>query len=352
MMTEVDGMARVTLQTIAEHVGVSRMTVSNAFSRPDQLSADLRTRIMDAAQALGYSGPDPAARALASGRTGVVGMVLTNSPRDAFTDEVAVGFVRAVAGSLADAGYSLVLLHSSSHDGVVPARDVAMDGAIIYSCTPRTKAVTALTERRLPVVTVEGAPIPGMPSISLDNSTGAHEAAQHLIDLGHSDIALVVPTVDADDEPPSESVLASATSTTAERLGGWIRALTESGIVPRIVGTPGLAIDEILKTRIGRMLDAPPTAVLAWSDLAALEVIEQARARSIRVPEDLSVVGFDDSPLAARVSPALTTVRQDIDAKGEAAAAALLTMMRNEPTPGSQVLTTGLVIRESTRSPS
>lgn len=344
-------MARVTLQTIAEHVGVSRMTVSNAFSRPDQLSADLRARILDAAQALGYSGPDPAARALASGRTGVVGMVLTNSPRDAFTDEVAVGFVRAVAGSLGDAGYSLVLLHSSSHDGVVPARDVAMDGAIIYSCTPRTKAVTALTERRLPIVTVEGAPITGMPSISLDNSTGAYEAARHLIELGHSDIAIVVPTVDADDEPPSESMMATASSTTAGRLDGWIRALTEAGITPRIVGTPSLAIDEILTSRIGRMLDAAPTAVLAWSDLGALEVMEQARGRGIRVPEDLSIVGFDDSPLAARVSPALTTVHQDIDAKGEAAAAALLAMLRNEPTPASQVLTTGLVTRDSTRPP-
>lgn len=344
-------MARVTLQTIAEHVGVSRMTVSNAFSRPDQLSADLRARILDAAQELGYSGPDPAARALASGRTGVVGMVLTNSPRDAFTDEVAVGFVRAVAGSLGDAGYSLVLLHSSSHDGVVPARDVAMDGAIIYSCTPRTKAVTALTERRLPIVTVEGAPVTGMPSISLDNSAGAYEAAQHLIELGHSDIAIVVPTVDADDEPPSESVMATASSTTAGRLDGWIRALTEAGITPRIVGTPSLAIDEILKSRIGRMLDAAPTAVLAWSDLGALEVMEQARARGIRVPEDLSIVGFDDSPLAARVSPALTTVHQDIDAKGEAAAAALLAMMRNDPMPASQVLTTRLVTRDSTRPP-
>ncbi|WP_102194007.1 LacI family DNA-binding transcriptional regulator [Microbacterium aurantiacum] len=344
-------MARVTLQTIAEHVGVSRMTVSNAFSRPDQLSADLRARILDAAQELGYSGPDPAARALASGRTGVVGMVLTNSPRDAFTDEVAVGFVRAVAGSLGDAGYSLVLLHSSSHDGVVPARDVAMDGAIIYSCTPRTKAVTALTERRLPIVTVEGAPVTGMPSISLDNSAGAYEAAQHLSELGHSDIAIVVPTVDADDEPPSESVMATASSTAAGRLDGWIRALTEAGITPRIVGTPSLAIDEILKSRIGRMLDAAPTAVLAWSDLGALEVMEQARARGIRVPEDLSIVGFDDSPLAARVSPALTTVHQDIDAKGEAAAAALLAMMRNDPMPASQVLTTRLVTRDSTRPP-
>ncbi|HWS51523.1 MAG TPA: LacI family DNA-binding transcriptional regulator [Microbacterium sp.] len=341
-------MARVTLQTIAEQVGVSRMTVSNAFSRPDQLSAELRTKILDAAEALGYAGPDPAARALVSGRTGVIGMVLTNSPRDAFTDDVAVGFVRAVAGSLADAGYSLVLLHSSSHDGVDPARDVAMDGAIMYSCTPRTQAVKALRERRLPIVTVEGSAIDGAPRVDIDNRSGAYEAAKHLIELGHSDIALVVAMVDADDEPPSERALSPAPLTTSERLQGWMRATDEAGIVPRIVGTPGRFVDEVLRSRISRMLDNPPTAVLAFSDLAALEVMEQARGRGIDVPGRLSIVGFDDSPLSGRVSPALTTVRQDIDAKGEAAANMLLALLRDESVPPMPPLPTELVVRDST----
>lgn len=345
-------MARVTLQTIADHVGVSRMTVSNAFSRPDQLSAELRERILAAAEELGYAGPDPAARALARGRSGVVGILLTNSPRDAFTDDVAVGFVRAVAGPLADAGYSMVLLHSAPVGGSDPAREVAMDGAIIYSCTPRTGAVTALRERRLPIVNVESAPIPGIPRITIANTAGAYEAAKHLVDLGHRDIALVALSVDADDEPASTTPLDATTTTIAERMHGWMSALEGAGIDPRIVGAPGVAIDDTLRTRIGRMLDDPPTAVLAFSDLAAMEVIDQAKARGIRVPEDLSVVGFDDSPLAARVTPPLTTVRQDIDAKGEAAAEALLTLMRSEPAPPVQELGTALIVRASTSPPS
>ena len=92
------GVARVTLQTIADQVGVSRMTVSNAFSRPDQLSASLRHRILDAATELGYVGPDPAARALARGTTGTVGVLLTSSLQYAFDDDVATGFLAAVAG--------------------------------------------------------------------------------------------------------------------------------------------------------------------------------------------------------------------------------------------------------------
>lgn len=344
-------MARVTLQTIAEHVGVSRMTVSNAFSRPDQLSTDLRLKVLGAAEALGYAGPDPAARALARGRSGVVGMLLTNSPRDAFTDDVAVGFVGAVAGVLGDAGYSLVLLHSTSPDGIIPARDVAMDGAILYSCTPQTTAVTALQERRLPIVNVESTSVPGAPSVTIDNVTGAHHAAQHLIDLGHSEIAVIVATVDADDEPSYGADRSSAVSTVAERLQGWLGALDAAGLDARLVGTPGLSIDDTLRSRISRMLDDPPTAVLAYSDLAALEVIDQARARGIRVPEQLSVVGFDDNPLAMRVSPPLTTVRQDVDAKGEAAAKALLALLHSEAAPSGQMLPTALVVRESTAPP-
>lgn len=344
-------MARVTLKTIAEHVGVSRMTVSNAFSRPDQLSEDLRARILSAADDLGYAGPDPAARALARGRTGVIGMVLTNSPRDAFTDDVAVGFVRAVAGSLGDAGYSLVLLHSSGDNGVVPARDIAMDGAIVYSCAPAMSAFTALRERRLPIVNVESLPFPGVPDIGIDDAAGAYQAAKHLVDLGHSRIAIVVAALDADNLRSSDISLNTASPTIAGRLDGWMRALEQAGVVPTMIGTPGLVIDAVLRERIDRMLDDPPTAVLAFSDLAALEVMERARDRDILVPEQISVVGFDDNPLAARVSPALTTVRQDIDAKGEAAAQVLLSLLREEPAVSPPRLPTALVVRASTSHP-
>ena len=103
-------MARVTLQTIADRVGVSRMTVSNAFSRPDQLSSQLRDRILTAAEELGYAGPDPSARALARGTTGAVGVLLTDSLRYAFTDEVATTFLGAIAEELAPTGLALTLL--------------------------------------------------------------------------------------------------------------------------------------------------------------------------------------------------------------------------------------------------
>ena len=148
-------MARVTLQTIADQVGVSRMTVSNAFSRPDQLSAAMRQKILDAATELGYVGPDPAARALARGTTGAIGILLTSSLRYAFDDDVATGFLGAIAGELAPTGMALTLLSSTAVGDMVPARDVPMDAALVYSCDPDMTAVDWLTRRGLPLVFVD-----------------------------------------------------------------------------------------------------------------------------------------------------------------------------------------------------
>ena len=120
-----DPVTRVTLQTVADRVGVSRMTVSNAFSRPDQLSTALREKVLAAAAELGYVGPDPAARALARGTAGAIGVLMTDSLAYAFTDEVATGFLGAVADELAPTGLALTLLTSGVRDEHVPARDVA-----------------------------------------------------------------------------------------------------------------------------------------------------------------------------------------------------------------------------------
>lgn len=340
-------MARITLQTIADEVGVSRMTVSNAYSRPDQLSPTLRSRILEAAERLGYAGPSPSARALVRGRTGVIGMVLTDSPSDAFSDEVAIAFVRGVANTLADDGYSLVLLNSSPRSDFSPTRDVAMDGAVIYSCWARSDDFTVLQERRLPLVAVESTSAEGVPRVLIDDAAGSAEAAAHLVELGHTDVALVVTSVDADGVALTDEHRVEASLTIGGRIDGWVAPLVVAGITPRVVGTADVGLDDTLKRRIGRLLDDPPTAVLAFSDLAALEVIEQAQARGIRVPEDLSVVGFDDSPLAARVTPALTTINQDSDAKGQAAARTLLALLRDE-SPDDIVLGTRLVVRQST----
>jgi DNA-binding LacI/PurR family transcriptional regulator len=354
-------MARVTLQTIADRVGVSRMTVSNAFSRPDQLSADLRGRILTAAEELGYAGPDPSARALARGTAGAVGFLMTDSLEEAFADEVATTFLGAIAEELTPTGLALTLLSATEQSHTIPARDVPMDGALVYSCNTDSSAVDWLKRRKLPLVFVDQAPSPGFPSINIDDRAGARAAAQHLVDLGHRSIGIVI----AKESSPVHVVQDPLASTTnhviKQRLLGWFDALTAADIEPTVVlegyhpesgwSSSGEQAGSILLD-----MPEPPTAILCFSDVVAYGVVQAATSRGLTVPDDLSVVGFDDNPLAQRMRPALTTVRQDVVAKGHAAAAALTAAIARARTGATTrarhvLLPTELIIRNSTAKP-
>jgi DNA-binding LacI/PurR family transcriptional regulator len=350
----------VTLQTIADQVGVSRMTVSNAFSRPDQLSEPLRRKILAAAAGLGYAGPDPAARALARGTTGAVGVLLTSSLRYAFDDDVATGFLAAIADEVAPTGLALTLLTSSAVGDVIPARDVAMDGGLVYSCDPSMTAVDWLTKRGLPLVFVDQEPTAGITCVNVDDRGGARAAAQHLVDLGHRRVAIMTAALGgatgivADPEDDAQG----SKFVSRERLLGYLDALRGAGVTP-VVHRQLHSSDEEAMVAALHLLSAPdrPTGVLCFSDAIAHGVVQAAEQLGLDVPGDLSVVGFDDSPLARRLRPQLTTVRQDVVAKGRVAAAALKVAMERHHAGAAPadaehvVLPVELVVRDSTAPP-
>lgn len=351
-------MARVTLQTIADHVGVSRMTVSNAFSRPDQLSAKLRDRILAVAEELGYVGPDPTARALASGTAGAVGLLLSDTLRYALTDEIAVALLAAIADELAPTGLALTLLSAQERNGFVPARDVALDGALVYSCDPRSSAVDWLKRRRVPLVFVDQAPAPGISSVNIDDRSGAAAAAGHLVKLGHRRIAIVTSGYAGEYGVLTDPLHTSLANTERDRLLGWLDGLSASRTRPLVIRLPhrppydvGLQAAKLLLEQ-----DPRPTGVVCFSDAVAHGLLAGVEDAGLQVPGDISVVGFDDSPLAQRTRPALTTVRQDVDAKGRVAAGALLTAIERAKTDGGGrvrhlMLPTELVVRDSTARP-
>jgi DNA-binding LacI/PurR family transcriptional regulator len=350
-------MARVTLQTIADRVGVSRMTVSNAFSRPDQLSSDLRGRILSAAEELGYAGPDPSARALARGKAGAVGVLLTDVLTDAFADEVATTFLGAIAEELGPTGLALTLLSASEQGDMIPARDVPMDGALVYSCNNESTVVDWLKRRKLPLVFVDQSPSPDFASINIDDRSGAHAAAQHLVELGHRRVDIVIANLAGPARIVHDPVASTSNHVGKQRLRGWLDALHAAGIEPTVVQEgqftdgPGNEAAALLLDRTDR-----PTAILCFSDVIAHAVVQEAQARGLSVPDDLSVVGFDDSPLAKRMRPALTTVRQDVAAKGHAAAAALTAAIERGRAGTTAraphvLLSTELIVRDSTAKP-
>jgi DNA-binding LacI/PurR family transcriptional regulator len=320
-----------TLADVAAHLGVSRTTVSNAYNRPDQLSPALRERVLAAAGELGYTGPDPVARSLRRGRAGSLGLVFDQQLRYIFTDPAAVLFVSGVAAGCEDQGTGLALVPQLPGGAAEVVRSALVDGYVMF-CTPEDDdRIDAVRARGLPYVLVDFSPYVEGPRVNIDDRGGARAAAQHLVDLGHRHFGLVLPY---DDGAPTAGLAEEAADPTKaadhtrwrcyirhERIVGWREPLEAAGVdwdaVP--VGSAAGRAGDTGYEAAAQLLDRAerPTAILCLSDVLAFGVMRAAAERGIRVPQDLSIVGYDDVPEAG--SSALTTVFQNHAAKGEEA---------------------------------
>jgi DNA-binding LacI/PurR family transcriptional regulator len=315
---------------------------------------------MTVADELGYSGPDPTARALVSGQTSAIGVLLSDSLSHALTDEVAMAFLAGIATQLGPGGRALTLLPAAPPDGSMPARDIAIDGAIVYSCHTDNTAIGWLQRRRLPLVFVDQAGAAGIPSVNVDDRAGARAAAQHLVDLGHRSVGIITTGFGGDLGILEDPVAGTPTNTERQRLLGWHDALTPADVAVTTVRLPHGDPQETGHTAAQTLLDRdhPPTALLCFSDAIAVGAVAAAQDAGLTVPADISIVGFDDNPLARRTRPALTTVRQDSHVKGRTAAELLAAAIDADRTGQGQgkrarhvLLPTELVVRDSTGAP-
>jgi DNA-binding LacI/PurR family transcriptional regulator len=342
----------VTLSTIAAELGVSRMTVSNAYNHPDQLSPDLRRRVLETAKQLGYPGPNPLAATLSRGRVGALGLLFDDQLSYAFTDPAAVLFFRGVAEVCEQAKVGLVLVPGGVES--LPETDLTrtalVDGFVAYCDIAEDERLQAIDERGLPMVIVDGPRRPGAFHVGVDDRGAARAAAEHLLDLGHRRFGVVAMPLapDGHDGIAGEERQASARfHTCRQRLLGYRDALEAAG-----VEWSGVTVEERVPhgrdaghRATGALLDRAerPTAVLAMSDELAIGALQAAEDRGIAVPGEIGVVGFDDSPAAPAARPALTTVWQPHQEKGAAAARLLL-----EPGGGPELtLASRLVVRAS-----
>lgn len=355
-------MERVTLQTIADRVGVSRTTVSNAFSRPDQLKEELRQRIMEVAEELDYPGPSPAARTLRRGRAGVIGVVFTEALSYAFADSYAVGFLRGLARVAEQSGTGLHLIGWPS-PGVAEEviGDAVVDGFCLFSPEGHPLVETVL-RRRLPVVTVDHPYVPGVPFVGIEDRIAACEVATYLLDLGHRRIAIVAaqpahqrtsaqPQAGPDGWLDVDLSGEHRFGAGRARLAGYHDACLKTGLAWEDVPLHRTTNDrEIARRAAGQLLDLRPrpTAVIAATDEIALGVMDVAAQRGIAIPGELSVVGFDDVPAAEPAG--LTTVRQPITEKGTTAGRLLLEPAQDDPAP-CVLMDHRLVVRRTTAPP-
>jgi DNA-binding LacI/PurR family transcriptional regulator len=332
------GERRPTLAAVARAAGVAPSTASLAFSGAGPVAEQTRQHVLAVAAQLGYDGPDPRARSLRRGRSGIIGVVLDERLSEAFRDPVNVQTLDGVSEVAGEAGMSLLLVRSPlDRETYGPLVDAPMDAVILFGCNVRIDpAVAILRRRRIPVVAIEADDIEGAVPIQLDSREASRRAAAFLRDLGHRAVTVVSLPFDTTgyrgwSDPAREA--GSTAFTTMERLRG-VR-----GVFP---SAPALAAagSSVEEGRIaGRTLFGPgvapadrPTAVVAQSDVLAVGVISAAIDAGLRVPEDVSVVGFDgirvdDSLLHTSPIRQLTTLVQPFVQKGQAAARAAIAMV-------------------------
>ena len=329
---------RTTIRQIADQAGVSIATVSRVLNGRGDVSDETRELVSRVIRENGYTA-NRNARGLSAGRTGLVGVVVPLVFPAYFADILA-----GAAEALFEHDLQIVL----SPTGNEYAREVSVfdrlhgvtDGSLIILPEESSEELERHLDNGFRFVVID--PLMQLderiPSVSAANTSGADQAMRHLLQLGHRRIAHIT---------GPKGWLA-----TEDRRRGYRAALASAGTLP----DPGLEAEAIPEIDSGRdaatallALPDPPTAIFAFNDNIAIGAIQAARARGLRVPDDLSVVGFDDVEHATIVTPALTTVRQPLAEMGRTAVSLLSRLMERQSFETLHVeLATRLVVRDST----
>ena len=335
---------RPTILDVARRAGVSKGAVSFALNGRPGLAPATRERILVAARELDWR-PSSRARALSRSRAYAFGMVISRPPALLGADPFFAQFLAGIESILAGQGIALVLqvVGGDATVEVASYRRLAtedrVDGVFLTDLRVGDPRFPLLVQLGLPAIAV-GRPIGAcpFPAVTVDDRVGVAEAVAHLLALGHTRIAYVGGT--------------DGYVHAASRLEAWRGALEAAGVAPgpdlvgHFTGSGGAAA-----TRALLALPDRPTAVVYANDLMAVAGMSVALGLGLTLPADLSVVGFDDIPLAAHVAPALTTVRQDAEAWGRAAAQALLAKARGEAVDDLSLAPSQLVVRSSSSPP-
>lgn len=337
---------RATIADVARAAGVSKAAVSFAFNTPERLSVDTVARIRDVASGLDYR-PDPVARMLAQRRTWTVG-ILTPQALDVIFSNPYFGEFAAGVATAAEAAGLAVQFISPLHGSLARAVDRAsVDGIIAVGLGADHPEIGQIRRSGIPYVLVDSTALPDEPAILVDDEAGARAAAAHLVELGHRTFLVI------GIEPPSAGAAPEPAWVTSRRLRGYRAAAADAGIAihdDAVVLGPASMEGGIEAFHQAWSAGLRPTAVLAMSDAMAIGALRAARELGLRVPADLSIVGFDDLDVAQYTDPPLTTVHQPNRAKGEEAVRLVIDggPRRNALAPAQHQFDTHLVVRGST----
>ena len=332
---------RATSSDVAARAGVSRTTVSFVLNGRTEagIPEDTRRRVMDAASELGYHAHG-AAKALAGGASHTIGLVLRQSPEQVSVDALLAETLWGIGSEAHQGGYRVLVEPLSPERGRYSdlVRSQRVDGLIVSGPRTDDEELIALVEDGFPIILQGSLPSVDAPSVDVDNRAGARTAVEHLLGLGHRRIGCI-----------TNAPLAYTAA--ADRLEGYRDALAAAGIAD----DPALVVEGAFDAASGHaaathLLDraADVTALFVASDIVAFGAMRAIREAGRRVPADVSVVGFDDIPLAQHFDPPLTTIRIPARALGAAAGRALVERLAGRVVTERMLLPTELIVREST----
>ncbi|GAA3800299.1 LacI family DNA-binding transcriptional regulator [Sphaerisporangium flaviroseum] len=320
-----------TIHAVAALAGVSPSTVSRALNSPDMVRQATRQRVLASVERLGYQ-PNRAARSLVLGRTATLGLIVPDIANPFYAP-----FVKVVHSHVREAEYALFLGDTDEDlaTEVALARAMArqVDGLLL--CSPRMPGARLRSIAATVPLVVANRLSRTVPSIAMDFGPGIGQAVMHVHALGHRHCVFLSGPRDSWSNQQRSRTFASA----CHRLG---IELTVLGPYEPFFGGGYRGADEALATGA--------TAMFAYNDLVALGVMSRLAARGVRVPEEISVIGFDDIPMASMTSPPLTTVVMPIAAVAKASASILLSLLAGTVPrrPAGKELATRLVIRDTT----
>ena len=330
------GWQRPSIYDVAKLAGVSHMTVSRVLNDHPNIRESTRQRVLDAIDQTNYT-RSSIARALATRRAMRIGVVV-DTPLQYGPNST----IRALESAAREAGYAISAFSAGDDEdlridaGVDELVAQGVDALCVIA--PRLSSLDLLRQREtgVPTLIIKSEPDADMHTAAVDQRAGAMLAMDHLLELGHRSIAHVAGPLDwydarAREEAWRESLAAAGLPATDAVIGDWS---SDSGY------------------EFGKSHDfGDATAIFAANDQMALGLIHGLTARGLRVPEDISIVGFDDLPDSRHFLPPLTTVRQDFAALGALALELLVAAIEETPTPDSQMIEPRLIVRESTARP-
>ena len=339
---------RATLASLAAELKVSRTTISNAYNRPDQLSADLRERVLATAKRLGYPGPDPVARSLRTRRAGATGLLITEPLTYSFSDPAALNFVAGLAESCEEAGQGLLLVAAGPgrdvSDGTNAVLSAGVDGFVVYAAADDDPYLQTVLQRHVPVVVVDQPKdVPGASRVCIDDRAAMREMADYVFGLGHHEIGLLTMRLSerrVGDQTsrlvPVNRLQSSHFHVQSERIAGVCDAMAAAGLDPDrltvVESHEHLPASGAAAAELALQTNPHITALMCTADVLALSAMDYLRAHGIYVPGQMTVTGFDGIPEA--LNRGLTTVSQPSLEKGKHAGR----LLHNPPRDGLPVI--------------